>query len=252
MRIRAAIVRGGEQLSSFEDNRAGEIKIALAKTHLICYPMKQANRQSLPEKEMNTEEITHVIRAARNVLTYQGFDVDGVGFAVIGSQSAIGSLQLDEDRPYRMCFTKDLDLFLWGCEDEEPSDLINGARGEYSRFYSTNGYFADGIYIDNVTLPEHWEERTRYTIWLLQDAENNAVPVRFIDFHDLLAAKLYAGRGKDLRFIAAAKFDLTDQIDENALHASCLDMPVEDDEGEGLFKLYRSLTEDDINRDFEF
>lgn len=200
---------------------------------------------------MNKDELTHTIRAARNMLLEIGCDIDNIGFGVIGSQSVIGSLLIDEARAPRMIQSAELDLYVLD-DDEKWADYINGALGEDTLFHTTYGYYADGINIHSMVFPLHWKSRAIQRLWLLNDAENNAVPVLFMELHDLIVSKLYASRGKDLNFVAAAKHEFYDYIDREKVMESSYDMPLDIEEQEHIIALFDSLSAADATRDFHY
>jgi len=91
------------------------------------------------------------------------------------------------------------------CQIIEQLEVIEGVAGEWSPFEEQHGFSIDGVDLTTVVLPDGW--RTRLV--KVQNA-NTAGPTghpRLIGWclepHDLCAAKLCAGREKDLNFVRA-------------------------------------------------
>ena len=198
---------------------------------------------------MNTEELTHTIRAVHNMLVDLGCDIDRIGLGIIGAQSVIGSILIDEERHPRMIQSAEVDIFVLD-DNDEWADYINGTLGEGSLFHTTYGYYADGVDVHSIVLPLHWKERAVKRFWFLQDKENSAVPILFIEPHDLIVSKLHASRGKDLNFTAAMKHCFPEYIDRDKLVFSCQDLPVDIKEQKRIVKLFDALTVEDINRNY--
>lgn len=76
---------------------------------------------------------------------------------------------------------------------------MEGALGELSPFHRANSFYAEGVHLDTVILPDGW--RQRLLTWNLQSSYP-AKPL-FLDPHDLAVAKLVAHRGKDIDFVGA-------------------------------------------------
>lgn len=133
---------------------------------------------------MKREELEHLIRAA-SVIT------DDDGIVVIGSQSILGRFP---DAPPELLVSVEADLF--PLHRPERWDLIDGTIGEGSPFHGTFGYYAQGVGPETAVLPAGWRERlvpirqagTTATGWALEP-------------HDLMLAKLVAGREKDIEFV---------------------------------------------------
>lgn len=79
------------------------------------------------------------------------------------------------------------------------ADLIDGAIGELSPFEERFGYYAQGVGPETAVLPSGWQSRL-----VKVQNENTDLKIGWcLEPHDLAAAKLAAGRGKDLAFVAA-------------------------------------------------
>lgn len=140
---------------------------------------------------MNREQLAHVLRSAARV-------VDDPDIIVIGSQSILGTHDAD-DLPERVTMSMEADLSFRIDPGEEKSDLVDGAIGELSPFHEMFGYYGQGVSVSTASLPEGWQDRlVRFD---RQDAEPAAAWC--LDSHDLVVAKLVAGREKDIEFAEA-------------------------------------------------
>ena len=90
---------------------------------------------------------------------------------------------------------------------------IHGALGELSAFHESFGIYGDGVTAATAVLPAGWRDRL---VPLTESSGSGAIGW-CLDVHDLCAAKLYAGRPKDFRFVeAAARHRLVDVIELRA------------------------------------
>lgn len=137
---------------------------------------------------MKRHEIEHLIRAA-------GAITQSSEIIVIGSQSILGSFP---DAPELLLYSREADLI--PVQYPERADLIDGVLGELSPFDETFGYYADGVDKTTAILPEGWEER----LVRIANANTNQVIGLFLEPHDLMVSKLFAGREKDIAFVKAA------------------------------------------------
>ena len=78
--------------------------------------------------------------------------------------------------------------------DATKADQVDGAIGELSEFHATYGYYAQGVEIRTAILPAGWEERAE----ILERPDAYPGFARCLEPHDLVIAKLVAGRAKDL------------------------------------------------------
>ncbi|CAB4955997.1 MAG: hypothetical protein F2840_09265 [Actinobacteria bacterium] len=149
---------------------------------------------------MNRDQLEHAIRAACQII--QRPEV-----IVVGSQAILGTF--DEDvLPREATMSRECDILPIADTDQETArlaDVIEGVAGEWSPFEEQHGFSIDGVDLTTVVLPDAW--RTRLV--KVQNA-NTAGPTghpRFtgwcLEPHDLCAAKLCAGREKDLNFVRA-------------------------------------------------
>jgi len=144
---------------------------------------------------VNLEEFHHSIRAACEVLTRQG--ASGA-IVIMGSQSVLGSFPpLTLDR--RLLMSAEVDVMPVAKDEHEIerlSDFLHGSLGQDSYFQETNGFHVDGISIETAVLPKGWVHR------LIPEVDPASGATGWcLDPHDLAAAKLIAGRPKDLDFV---------------------------------------------------
>lgn len=140
---------------------------------------------------MNREQLAHVVRAAARIAE------DG-DMIIIGSQSILASHD-DTDLPEEATFSVEADVAFRSDPGATKADRVDGAIGEGSTFHSTFGYYAQGVTLETARLPAGWEER----LVLLDRADTGDGEARCLDPHDLVVAKLVAGREKDLSFAVA-------------------------------------------------
>ena len=139
---------------------------------------------------MNREQLAHVLRAAATI-------VEDGDILVVGSQSILGSV--DADRlPEEATRSVEADLAFFADPNELKMDRVDGEIGEDSQFHATYGYYAQGVALETSVLPEGWRDR-------LIPFGGDAPPseARCLERHDLIIAKLVAGREKDVEFVTA-------------------------------------------------
>jgi hypothetical protein len=145
---------------------------------------------------MTRLQLEHLIRAAADI-------ADDTDIVVIGSQAVLGQFP---DAPASMRVSMEADLF--PLHFPERSDLIDGSIGELSPFHSAYHYYAQGVSEHTAILPEGWKAR----LIVIQNANTRQARGLCLEIHDLLASKAFAGREKDIDFIAeAAKHRLADR-----------------------------------------
>lgn len=140
---------------------------------------------------MIREELSHALRAAATVAK------DGK-ILVIGSQAILASFGEDE-LPVETTLSVEVDLAFLDDPDERKSDLVDGMIGDGSQFHRTHAYYAQGVSVGTAVLPGGWE--TRVVPYQHPDSEPSKAVC--LEPHDLVIAKLVAGREKDLEFATA-------------------------------------------------
>lgn len=134
---------------------------------------------------MKKSQLEHVLRAARKIC---GDDE----FIVIGSQSLHGKYP---DLADELTVSYEADLI--SKNQAHRTEYLN-AIGIDSEFHETYGYYADPVDFDTATLPKKWKNRL---VNLKAETDLEGARAYCLEPHDLLVAKLAAGREKDKLFI---------------------------------------------------
>lgn len=137
---------------------------------------------------MRRQDLEHIIRAAADVTGDQQI-------VVIGSQAILGQ---HPDAPLQLLLSPEADVYPLHRRDQV--DEIDGVLGEGSMFHATHSYYAHGVGAETATLPAGWEER----LVPIQNENTRQATGLCLEKHDLVLAKLAAGREKDHRFVADA------------------------------------------------
>jgi hypothetical protein len=137
---------------------------------------------------MTRSQLEHIIRAATTI-------ADDVALVIVGSQSVLGQFP---NAPEELLVSDEADVFPLNFPDR--ADLIDGCIGEGSAFHDTFGYYAQGVGEETSVLPRGWRER----LIPVQNANTRHATGLCLEIHDLVLAKLVAGREKDRRFTGAA------------------------------------------------
>jgi hypothetical protein len=141
---------------------------------------------------MRREELEHVIRAAATVTGEREI-------VVIGSQAILGQFP---DAPDALLFSQEADVY--PRSQPEKAIAIDGAMGDSSRFHETFGYYAHGVGPETTKAPTGWEQRlVPVRVPLLVGHETEATGW-CMEAHDLVLAKLAAGRARDIEFAEEA------------------------------------------------
>lgn len=147
---------------------------------------------------MRRDELEHVVRAAADIVDDE--------LVVIGSQAILAE---HPDAPASLLRSVEVDLY--PLNQPERADEIDGAIGDGSRFHETYEYYAHGVGPETAIAPDGWQERTvRLELPPIQRARENVV-AQCMATHDLVLAKLAAGRPRDVAFaIDAIRAGLVD------------------------------------------
>jgi hypothetical protein len=133
------------------------------------------------------EEFEHVIRAAADVVDDE--------IVVAGSQAVLGRFP---DAPSSLLRSLEVDVF--PKHAPERAAEIDAAIGDGSRFHDTFDYYAHGIGPETIVAPAGWEERLiRLELPALARKSKTAIGL-CLETHDLVLAKLAAGRPHDITF----------------------------------------------------
>ena len=163
---------------------------------------------------MKRSELEHILRAAATIAG--DFEV-----LVLGSQSILGSFTEDE-LPEKAHASIEADVTFFDDDENDKSDLVDMHLGEDSQFHATFGYYAQGVNVEVATLPVGWQGR----VIVLNSDRTKGASGHCLEPHDLVVAKLVAGRMKDLEFADALLH--ADLIDAHVLltRAAMLEQPV--------------------------
>ena len=157
---------------------------------------------------MRRSQLEHIIRAAGAITNLRDI-------VVIGSQAVLGQFP---EAPDDLLVSIEADVF-----PKDRPDLsiqIDGAIGELSPFHQTFGYYAHGVDETTATLPGGWKDR------LVPVRNDNTAGTTgwCLDVHDLAAAKLAAGRPKDLDFVRVLLREC--MVEAATLHHRCGQLPL--------------------------
>lgn len=140
---------------------------------------------------MRRDQLEHLIRAAGAIL-------DETDVIIVGSQAILGSI--DASRlPEEATRSVEADVVPIADVDESKSTLIDGTIGELSPFHSTFGVYAHGVGERTARLPAGWRDR----LVPLRNDNTAGVTGWCLDVHDLVVAKMIAGRPHDLAYCRA-------------------------------------------------
>ena len=134
---------------------------------------------------MNRAELEHIIRAASGVTGQPEL-------VIVGSQAVLAQFP---NAPAALLASMEADVYPRHRPDL--SIQIDGAIGERSLFHETFGYYAHGVDETTATLPPDWQER----LVPICNENTGGATGWCLEVHDLAAAKLAAGREKDVDFV---------------------------------------------------
>lgn len=139
---------------------------------------------------MTRDQFEHVIRAASDIVNDE--------LVVIGSQAVLAQ---HPDAPASLLRSIEVDVFPRSAPERAAE--IDGAIGDGSQFHATFGYYAHGVGPETAVAPAGWEERLVRLVLPARKRDETAV-AWCLDTHDLMLAKLAAGRSHDLEFVEEA------------------------------------------------
>jgi len=147
---------------------------------------------------MKRPEFEHVLRAAAEIVNDE--------LVVIGSQAVLGQYP---DAPESLLRSVEVDLF--PRNHPQRADEIDGAIGNGSRFHETFDYYAHGVGPETPVAPIGWEGRLVPIDVPARGSRRETVRAWCMEIHDLVLAKLVAGRPHDLEFVEETiRFNLVD------------------------------------------
>jgi hypothetical protein len=160
------------------------------------------------------DELEHVIRAAATVAGESEL-------VIVGSQAILGQFP---DAPQTLLFSQEADAY--PRERPQRAIEIDRAMGDGSQFHETFGYYAHGVGPETAKGPVGWETRlvpVRVPLFGRRDAEATGW---CMEVHDLVPAKLVAGRERDVEFAAEAiRHGLADPLE---LRRRVADLPLDE------------------------
>lgn len=140
---------------------------------------------------MRREQLEHLIRAAAGVLGEREV-------IVVGSQSVLASLG-EADLPRAATLSVEADIIPLDDPEGWKATLVDGSIGEGSLFHESFGIYAHGVGEGTAVVPSGWRDR----LVPYQNDNTNGVIGWCLELHDLVVAKLIAGRPHDLTFVRA-------------------------------------------------
>jgi hypothetical protein len=139
---------------------------------------------------MKRDEFEHIVRAAAAIMKDE--------IVVIGSQAVHGQFS---SPPEALLVSREVDVYPRTAP--ERAGEIDGAIGDGSMFDSTYGYYAHGVGPKTPTAPAGWEGRL-VRLELPPIGSQPAAVAWCMEIHDLVLAKLAAGRSHDLEYVGEA------------------------------------------------
>lgn len=136
---------------------------------------------------MKKSEVEHILRAATRICQDNEF-------IIIGSQSLHGKYPNLADE---ILMSQEVDIIAKNRVNN--TDFLN-VIGIDSPFHVQFGYYADPVELSTATLPKKWKNRL---VNLKIESDANGAKAYCLEPHDLVVAKLAAGREKDLIFIGS-------------------------------------------------
>jgi hypothetical protein len=137
---------------------------------------------------VNREGFEHVIRAAATIVNDD--------LVVVGSQAVLGQYP---NPPAPLLRSMEVDLFPRSAPERAAE--IDAAIGDGSQFHATNDYYAHGVGPDTVHAPAGWESRLiRVDVVAVARKPDQIATAWCMEIHDLVIAKLAAGREHDIRY----------------------------------------------------
>jgi hypothetical protein len=137
------------------------------------------------------EDFEHVVRAAAAIVDDE--------LVVVGSQALLGQYP---EAPDALLQSLEVDLF--PRKDPDRADEIDGAIGDGSRFHETYAYYAHGVGPETTIAPAGWEDRLVRVEVPPSGSKRDVAVAWCLEAHDLMLAKLAAGRPHDVEFVAEA------------------------------------------------
>ncbi|HEY3759667.1 MAG TPA: DUF6036 family nucleotidyltransferase [Solirubrobacteraceae bacterium] len=175
---------------------------------------------------MRRDELEHVIRAAATVAGESEL-------VIVGSQAILGQFP---HAPETLLFSQEADVY--PREQPQKAIEIDGAMGDGSQFHETFGYYAHGVGPETAKAPAGWETRLVPVHVPLVRGRGAVATGWCMEVHDLVLAKLAAGRSRDLEFAAETiRHGLADPWE---LEHRATDLPLDDQHRAHVLTLLQS------------
>jgi hypothetical protein len=139
---------------------------------------------------VNRAELEHLIRAASTIANDD--------LVIVGSQAVLGAVP---DAPRELLRSMEADMY--PVHNPAAADEIDGAIGDGSQFHAAFGIYAHGVGPETVIAPRGWEQRL-VRVEVRSGGDDVARVGWCLELHDLLLAKLAAGRERDWEFVEVA------------------------------------------------
>jgi hypothetical protein len=139
---------------------------------------------------LKRDEFEHVIRAAADVVDDE--------LVVIGSQAVLAQFP---DAPDSLLTSLEVDMYPRTSPDRARE--IDGAIGDGSRFHETYDYYAHGVGPETAKAPAGWENRL-VRLEVPKAVGDGTAVAWCLEVHDLVLAKLAAGRPHDHEYSVEA------------------------------------------------
>lgn len=137
---------------------------------------------------MNRRDFEHLIAAASQVV---GEDE----LVVIGSQAILGT---HPEAPPELLRSMEADIYPH--RTPAKADLVDGALGDGSIFHAQYGYYAHGVGPQTAKAPDGWTDRLVAVPIPPRVGSQRRTVALCMEVHDLVLAKLAAGRERDWDF----------------------------------------------------
>jgi hypothetical protein len=134
---------------------------------------------------MTREQLEHAIRAA-------GAICNDSELYIVGSQAILGGAP--DAHPDLL---RSMEVDIAPKNHPELESLIEGSIGELSPFHKKFGFYADGVELSGIVLPDGWQQRTI----AVENANTSGIRGLCREAADLAVSKLAAGREKDVDFV---------------------------------------------------
>jgi len=171
---------------------------------------------------MKKQNIEHIIRAVADA-------IEEKELYIIGSQSIFGQHpnienmlsqlkkegKIDKKDIANILGSREADIMAISDDTKAKitkSDIIEGVLGELSPYHETFGYYADGVNEDTAKLPYDWQDRLN----VICNENTRWVTAYCLDTHDIITAKLFANREKDINYIRS--LIRAGLVDETTVH----------------------------------